>query len=384
MVNIKDSLKHIGVIILTFCAVFISTIFINFPLDLKMIAHLITDPQIQELYDAQIVMSGIIVACAGGVLGTVTLLVLIFAIGKFINGNSAYMGVLKALGYSDSKIALEYSKFGLSVLVSSVLAYVCGYLFSPLFYKSLSGGAFPAELTFGFHIETILILIVAPTIFFSVMSVLYAKQRLRKKPLDLINGTKKVKINKLTQRLQLQNKSGDNSFVKDLKRTMLYSNLLLIFFVGFAGFGFSAQIQMAFSMRELTPDYLMTVTLIIIGAILGAVTLIIALTFVINSNIKYIAMLKAYGYTDNECNNAMFGGYRIVAYIGFCIGTGYQYMLVKMLVSIFENSYEMPEITFNFLGFFITLAVFALAYEIIMLLYKKRISEIPLREIMQA
>lgn len=367
--------------ILAFCAVFISTIFINFPLDLKGIAHLIEDPQIKIIYDAQIIMSGVITACAGGILGAVTLIVLIFAIGRFIDENSANMGVLKALGYSENRIALGFSKFGLSILISSILAYITAYFFSPLFYSSLSGNELP-KVIFHFHIETVIILIIMPALLFSALSVLYAKLRLRKKSLELINGFKKIKINKLTKKLQ--NKSSEGTFLKELKRTILFSNLVLIFFVAFAAFGFSAQIQMAFSMRDLTPDYLMTVTLIVIGSILGAVTLLIALTFVINANKKYLALLKAYGYSEKECKEAMFGGYRIVSYIGFAIGTGYQFFLVKMIASIFAKSYEIPDIKFNFLGFVITLAVFIIAYELIMLLYKRRISKISLREIMQA
>lgn len=385
MVNSKEALKLVAVMILTFCAVFISTIFVNYPIDLKEIKYLITDPQIKVLYDAQMTMSSVITACAGGVLGAVTLLVLIFAIGRFIDENSANMGIMKALGFSEIRIAIRFYKFGLSVLLSSVIAYFAAFLFSPLFYESLWSGDFAMELprlAFGFHIETVLVLIVAPTVFFSLLSVLYARLRLRKRPLDLINGARKVKVSTLTQRLQ--SKGSQRTFLKELKRTMLFSNLLLVFFVGFAGFGFSAQIQMAFSMRGLTPDYLMTVTLIVIGATLGAVTLLISLTFVINANKKYIAMLKGYGYTETECCRATFGGYRLVAYIGFAVGTGYQFFLVKTIASIFESTYEMPEVTFNFVGFFATIAAFALFYEAIMFLYKRRINKISLREIMQA
>lgn len=380
MVTLKDSLKVVAVMILAFCAVFISTIFVNFPLDLKGIAHLITDPQVQIIYDAQMTMSGIITACAGGILGAVTLIVLIFAIGRFIDENSANMGVLKALGYSENKIAIGFGKFGLGVLISCVTGYIAAFFFSPLFYSSLIGNELP-KVVFTFHIETVLILIVAPALLFSLLSIFYAKLCLRKKPLELINGVKKVKINKLTKKLQIKN-SG-RPFLKDLKRTILFNNFVLIFFVGFAAFGFSAQIQMAFSMRELTPDYLMTVTLIVIGTILGMVTLLIALTFVINANSKYIALLKAYGYSVKECKKAMFGGYRIISYIGFAIGTGYQFFLVKMLASIFAASYEIPDIKFNFIGLAVTLAAFIALYELIMLFYNRRIGKIPLREIMQ-
>jgi len=75
--------------------------------------------------------------------------------------------------------------------------------------------------------------------------------------------------------------------------------------------------------QQLMENMIMMSTFVIAGHISGSVTLLLALTFIVSKNKKYLAILKAYGYTDGECTKAIFGGYRIVTYIGFAIGTVY-------------------------------------------------------------
>lgn len=383
MINFKVPLKLISVMILTFGAVFICTIFFNYSIDLKGIEHLIIDSQAQGVYEALTTQNQITIAAAGGILGVVTFLVLLFSITQFINESSAELGVMKALGYSHIKLSLEFAKFGLSIFIASAVGFLTAIPASHLFYNAFdSEGVLPKVIKFGFHIQVPFIMIVVPTILFSLIAVLYAMLKLKKPSLDLINGTSKIKINKLTE--YLQNKGGERTFIKELKRNMLFSNYMLIFFMGFAVFGFATEIQMAFMMSEVTEGWLMPAVFIAFGIIMGLVTLLLALTFIVKKNIKYLAMLKAYGYTENECNRAMFGGYRIVTYIGFAIGTVYQYFFMKMMIGVFANAYELPEVKFPILGFFITLVIFLASYEFIMVFYKQKIAKISLRQIMQA
>lgn len=116
MVNVKESLKQISVMILAFGAIFICTVFVNYSIDLKSVEPFIDTPQAQAVYDALTTQNKITVAAAGGMLGAVTLLVLLFSIAQFINESSAELGVMKALGYSENRIALEFSKFGMGFL----------------------------------------------------------------------------------------------------------------------------------------------------------------------------------------------------------------------------------------------------------------------------
>ena len=54
VVSIKDGFRLIGVAIVTFCAVFVCTFFLNFYLDAVKIKTTINDPDVMVLYNAQI------------------------------------------------------------------------------------------------------------------------------------------------------------------------------------------------------------------------------------------------------------------------------------------------------------------------------------------
>lgn len=383
MVNVKAALKLISVMILSFGAVFICSIMFNYSFDLKTIAPLIETPQAQAVYDAVMIQNKITIAAAGGMLGAVTLIVLLFSIGRYIADSGAELGMMKALGYSDNRLALDFVKFGLAVLIGTGLGYFGACIIGQSFYSAMDAdNALPEKIKFSFNIAVPIATVLLPSLFFSAASVLYAKIILRKKPLDLITHSKKTKVNKLT--IRVQSGVGAKSFQKELKRNMLFSNLVLIFFVGFAAFGFAAQVQMAFTMYEATGDSLfMPAVFVLFGLMLGFVTLLLALSFILKKNGKYLAMLKAYGYTDAECNKMLFGGYRVVTYIGFSIGTVYQYFFMKMMLGVFAGAYDIPEVKFPVIGFLITLAAFLAFYELLMLFYKQRITKIPIRQIMQ-
>lgn len=75
--------------------------------------------------------------------------------------------------------------------------------------------------------------------------------------------------------------------------------------------------------------------------------------------------------------------YRPIAYGDFIIVTVYQYVLLRIMVSIvFKNIENVPEYSFNFQALFISLLSFAAVYELIMHCYCKKINKISLKEIM--
>ncbi|HCC34738.1 MAG TPA: hypothetical protein DEQ02_03555 [Ruminococcaceae bacterium] len=95
-------------------------------------------------------------------------------------------------------------------------------------------------------------------------------------------------------------------------------------------------------------------------------------------------MMKVFGYSERECGGAVLAGYRPVSYIGFAIGTAYQYGLIKMMVSVFYDSVAViPEHNFDLPAFFITLALFILFYESVMKVYTVRLRRIPIKEVME-
>jgi hypothetical protein len=141
-------------------------------------------------------------------------------------------------------------------------------------------------------------------------------------------------------------------------------------------------IQMSASMDELA-SLMMGLMILIIGIVLGFTTLYIATTTVIRSNQKNVAMMRVFGYSNVECKRAVLDGYRPATYIGFAIGTIYQYALLKIMVTIvFKDIEGIPDYKFDWLVFAITLVAFVIVYEGIMCIYGRMMKKIPLKQIM--
>ena len=171
-------------------------------------------------------------------------------------------------------------------------------------------------------------------------------------------------------------------FLQDLKRITLKSKKILVFFVAFSAFCFSAMVQMSMSMKELASASF-AFMIIGIGLILAFITLFLSLTSVVKGNTKTIAMMRVFGYELNSCCRAILGGYRLFAYIGFIIGTIYQYGLLKVMVTVvFADVGYVPEYNFNFNALMITLVAFIITYELIMRYYSFRIKKLPIKSVM--
>ena len=141
-------------------------------------------------------------------------------------------------------------------------------------------------------------------------------------------------------------------------------------------------IQMSTSMDELA-SVMMGLMIFIIGVVLAFTTLYIATSTVIRFNQKNIAMMRVYGYNGFNCKRAVLDCYRPAAYIGFVIGTIYQYVLLKVMISVvFKDIENVPDYKFDFVMFFITLGAFIVIYEGIMLIYGWLMKKIPLKQIM--
>ena len=94
-------------------------------------------------------------------------------------------------------------------------------------------------------------------------------------------------------------------------------------------------------------------------------------------------MMRVFGYKHSDCSKAVLGGYRPFSYIGFVIGTIYQYALLKIMVTIvFANVENVPEYNFDFTACAITLGLFILTYEIAMYGYSQRIKKLPIKSVM--
>ena len=140
--------------------------------------------------------------------------------------------------------------------------------------------------------------------------------------------------------------------------------------------------QMSFSMKDLSSE-MMGAMVLIIGLTLAFTTLFLAIVTVIKGNTKTIAMMRVFGYSQKECCKAILGGYRPMSYIGFLIGTIYQYVLLRIMIDIvFKDVEGVPAYEFDFPVMFISLVSFITIYEILMYIYSQRIKKISIKVIM--
>jgi hypothetical protein len=129
----------------------------------------------------------------------------------------------------------------------------------------------------------------------------------------------------------------------------------------------------------------LSILFFVLGALVGFITIQIALRSVINANRKYIAMMKAYGYSEKERNRSMLSKYRLIAYLGFLIGSGYAYIIIAIMFSSTAKTSDMiVPVTVDIWAMLIAPLMFILAYEFIIWAYGRKINAISLKEIMDS
>ena len=378
VIRLKDTAKLFGITIIVCCAVFVCTLFLSYNIDLAAIKDVITTEAGMAMYNAQVLMGKVIAAVSGGCLIATSAVMLLFYVKNYIGTHGKELGILKALGYSNIKIARCFWIFGLSVFVGCILGFAIGYLYLPIFYQKQAPDlqALIPELKVQFHPLLALALIGAPTIAFAVISVLFAYLKLKSPVLDLLRERRNVRV-----RIGKDGK-GNVPFLKDLRGVTLRSKKSLVFFAAFSAFCFSAMVQMSFSMDELASETF-AVMVLSIGLILAFVTLFLSLSSVVSGNTKTIAMMRAFGYDDTVCSRYILGAYRPISYIGFAVGTLYQYGLLRLMVSVvFADIENVPEYSFDFRALVVTLIIFVTIYELVMYLYSRGIKRLSVKSIM--
>lgn len=375
IISFKDIFKMIGILIVSFCAVFVCTLFLNYYIDLTDIEAQITMDIAKIFYEAQCNTAKMVSVVSGGCLLLTTVVLLCFYIGHYVDTHKKQLGILKALGYSRLSIAKGFAVFGLSVFAGTAAGYLCAHLLMPRFYEVQNAEGYFPTIDVTFHPGLFMELVGLPTIFFALLAVLYSYRRLRVSALSLIRETVNVKVVRAK-------KETDMPFLTELQKSSVRQRKSLIFFITFAVFCFSSMMQMSFSMDELS-SVMMAVMIMSIGIVLACVILFIATTSVIKANGKTITMMKVFGYEAKECAKAVLGGYRIWSYIGFAAGTVYQYALLKIAVEvIFAGVEGVPDYQFDVPAMVVTLVVFLLLYEGVMLVYTKKMEKLSVKEIM--
>lgn len=356
MIGKKNVIRLASISIVAFCAVFVCTLFLNYNMDFMGIKDEIDSPQAFILYDAQVMTGKVVSGVSGGCLLVTSMIMLLFYIKNHIDTHKKELGIMKALGYSEFRIALQFWTFALSVFAGTALGFGGAFLMMPTFYETQLGeGIFPdVEITF--HPQLAAAMVVLPTVFFGVLSVAYAYLKLRMPTVDL-----------LKERLSSGRKPREKA---------------LIFFAIFGAFCYSAMVQMSSRMNEFS-EGLMVVMIFVIGIILAGITLLMALTTVVKRNTKNIAMMRVLGYSFAECRKAVLSKYRVFAYLGFVLGTLYQHLLLKIMINIvFQDVEGVPDYNFNMLNCFYVLISFAILYEGILYGYGRRIRKVSVKEVM--
>ncbi len=379
LIGIKNASKLVGISVIACCAVLVCTMFLNFYFDVQLIKSEITSELSMIFYNAQVSTAKVVCLVCGGCLLITSIVMLMFYIKHYIDTHKKELGILKALGYSNLKVAKNFWIFGISAFIGTAVGFGGAFALMPWFYALQNEDNMLPEFTIHFHPTVFLYFVILPTVGFSLLAIGYAWCKLKKPVLSLLKNDFQTSAK---AKKHAEDKLNERSFIDDLKRNILKSKKILVFFIIFASFCFSAMTQMSISMKDLSSE-MMGAMMLMIGLVLAFTTLFLAVTTVINGNTKTIAMMRTFGYSQKECCKAILGGYRPMSYIGFAIGTGYQYALLRIMVDIvFKDVAGVPAYEFDFPVMLISLVVFILIYEILMFVYSEKIKKISIKEIM--
>lgn len=366
IVGFKDSFKLVGVIIVSFCAVCVCALFINYNIDLKNIEGMISGEQMIVAYDAMLSTGKIVCAITGGCLTLTGFFLIIFYVNQYITRSRRELGILKAMGYSDIRISCGFSVFGLSVFIGTALGIVVSYCIMPDFYSTQNEPGLLPKVELNFHYSVVALMTVVTSALFGIFSVTAGYMALKRSAYDLLNDKpNKVKIVKEPKR--------DISFLSEMRLSVIKSRPSLAFFIAFGGFCYGAMVQMSIGMKNYSGK-MMTIMMLVIGLILAFMSLFLSMTSVIKSNSQTAALMYAMGYSQNICRRVIIGGYRPFAWVGFAIGTLYQYGLLKIMVNVVFKNYEnIAPYTFDFKALILAFVSFTVVYEAVSFYYAERI-----------
>lgn len=333
------------------------------------------DEMSKVMFDAQLMTSKVVCGVSGGCMLVTSIVLLCFYIKNYIDNHGKELGILKALGFSNLKLAKDFSVFGLNVFVGTAAGFAAAFCFMSKFYEVQNAEHLFPDIDVLFHPSVPVCLVLMPTVFFSVVSVIYSFVRLKTPVLNLL----KSKQNRIKH---FNGKKDNLPFMDEMKMGVVRQRISLVIFVFLSAFSYSSTMQMSFSMKEYA-DIMMSVLMVAIGVLFSCITLFLAISSVVKFNSVNISLMNAFGYPYRSCSKAVLGGYRPFAYIGFAVGTGYQYGLLKLMINvIFGNMEDIAEFHFNFKAFVIAIVTFVVFYEAVMLFCSEKIKHISLKKIM--
>ena len=192
VIRLKDTVKLFGISIIVCCAVFVCMLFLSYNIDLAAIKDEIVIEAGMVMYNAQVLMGRVIAGVSGGCLIATSVVMLLFYVKNYIGTHGKELGILKALGYSEVKIAKHFWIFGLPVFVGCAVGCAIGSLYLPTFYRKQAPDL--PSLVPEFHPLLVFALVGAPAVAFAVLSVLFASRKLKSPVLDLLREKQDVNV----------------------------------------------------------------------------------------------------------------------------------------------------------------------------------------------
>ena len=379
VVSSKDLRKLSVVSIISFCAVLVSTLFVNFYLDLQSIEVEKLSLTAKAYYDAQVLIAKFVSLVSGGVLSLLAALLLFFYIKQFIDNHKEELGILKALGYHNFELAKHFWIFSCSVFLGAILGFVSSFFFMKDFYDLRNQKGLLPNIEIHFHWQLFLAMVILPTLLFALLGIGYALIKLKQPCLYLLKRLELAQVTKKRYKTKV-----NRLFLQELGAVHFYKRKLLIFFVIFAAFSFAAMMQLSLGMKHFI-DGTIQVMMMGIGFLLSLSILLLCLGTVVQENKASLALMKAFGYSQKECSQVILTRYRLVAYLGFVLGTAYQYGLMKILFKVIvKDAQGVPAYSFDVQLCIITFLAFAILYELLVTNYFKAIRRMTLKEIMLA
>ena len=134
LIGIKNAPKLVGISIISCCAVLVCTMFLNFYLDIRSIESEIVSELSMIFYNAQVSTAKVVCLVSGGCLLITSVVMLMFYIKHYIDTHKKELGILKAMGYSNLKIAKNFWVFGISSFIGTAIGFGGAFLLMPWFY----------------------------------------------------------------------------------------------------------------------------------------------------------------------------------------------------------------------------------------------------------
>ena len=379
VVSSKDLRKLSVVSIISFCAVLVSTLFINFYLDLQSIEVEKLSLPAKAYYDAQVLIAKFVSLVSGGVLSLLAVLLLFFYIKQFIDDHKEELGILKALGYQNVELAKHFWIFSCSVFLGALIGFASSFFFMKDFYDLRNQKDLLPNIEIHFHWQLFLAMVILPTLLFALLGIGYALIKLKQPSLYLLKRLELAQVRQKHHKTKV-----NRAFLQELGTVHFYKKKLLIFFVVFAAFSFAAMMQLSLGMKDFI-DGTIQVMMMGIGLLLSLSILLLCLGTVVQENKASLALMKAFGYSQKECSRVILARYRLVAYLGFVLGTVYQYGIMKLLLKVIvKDAQGVPDYSFDVQLCLIALFVFVILYELLVTYYFKAIRRMTLKEIILA